>query len=444
MSALIHLIVGLRRTGLSIAAYLTRKNLPFFVLDIDPDPKDVENFKNAYPEAEIFLGELPSAIYPKLLEIITSPGIAWESPIFQKALELGIPVFGDIECFAREVEHPVVAITGTNGKSTVTTLVGEMAKASGFSTAVGGNIGLPVLNLLEDKNLYNLWVLELSSFQLASTQTLAPLASTILNISEDHMDRHQTMSSYIESKHRIYKNTSMAIYNREDSNTFPSSTVGKQVSFGLNEPAEGDWGIRIKEGKTYIAQGQDCILSTDSLQIKGKHNWQNAMAACALASAAGIDRKAMVAVLSTFSGLEHRCQWVKTLDGVDWINDSKGTNVGATVSAIAGIGDSMQGKIVLIAGGLCKGADFRELRASVAEYVRTLVLIGQDAAIIEEALSDLVPIEHAISLEEAVAKAKSQAKAGDVVLLSPACASMDMFKDFNHRGESFVQLVQGL
>jgi UDP-N-acetylmuramoylalanine--D-glutamate ligase len=349
--------------------------------------------------------------------------------------------------------------------------------------------------LLDDGKDYDLWVLELSSFQLELTFSLKPLAATILNISPDHLDRHHSLDDYIKAKQRIYNNSQFILFNREDKHTFPEQfrhlrgNIGEDlriipphptlspkgerrsfimhhlkqrersegspnvqempldahiVSYSLTRPDAGNWGIIEQKGHCYLAYGNECLLAVDNLRIKGKHNWQNALAACALASAAGIELKHQLSVLQTFTGLPHRCQWVRTLEEVEWINDSKGTNIGAAISAIFGIGSSMQGKIILIAGGIGKGADFTELRNSIAEYVRAVILIGEDANKIEQALKNTVPLIRASSLEKAVDLARLEAIPGDTVLLSPACASFDMFHDFNHRGEVFTQLVNQL
>lgn len=447
-----YLVAGLGKTGQSIAGYLKRRNLPFIAFDTRKDVAGLAEFHTAFPGVDVFLENLPTTIYPQLEAIITSPGISLDEPFLRHAVRAGIPVYGDVECLAREITVPVIAITGTNGKSTVTTLVGEMARAAGINVAVAGNIGTPVLDLLDDNNAYDLWVLELSSFQLDLTFSLAPLVATALNISPDHLDRHHSLDVYINAKQRVYTNAKIVLYNRDDEATFPTlalATHQHAANFGLTAPQSermgaDQWGIVHQEGAYYLAHGEDCWLSTDALRIKGKHNWQNALAACALATAAGISRAVIVEVLKTFAGLPHRCQWVRTLDGVDWINDSKGTNIGAAQSAICGIGGSISGKIVLIAGGQGKGADFTELRAPVKDYVRAVVLIGQDAENIASALTGVVPISRAATLKDALVAARREAQAGDVVLLSPACASFDMFRDFNHRGEMFTALVNGL
>lgn len=446
MQPSLYLVAGLGKTGQSIARYLRRRNRTFVVFDTRQEPAHLKAFQSEFPGVDVFLGEIPEALYQELKEIICSPGVPLDEPSIQKAVARGISVIGDIECLAREVKAPIVAITGTNGKSTVTTLVGEMAIASGKTVAVAGNIGTPVLDRLDDGIDYDTWVLELSSFQLDLTYSLAPAAATILNVTPDHLDRHHSLEAYINAKQRVYHGAKTLIYNRDDVLTLPKEQAREvtSISFGLDAPFANHWGLINENGVIFFAHGQEKLLAADALKIKGKHNWQNALAASALAAAIGIRPQYIINVLQHFTGLPHRSQWVRTIDDVDWINDSKGTNVGATMSAISGIGGSMQGKIVLIAGGQGKGADFKDLRASVSEYVRSVVLIGEDADIIEQALSDVVQVARASSLDAAIMVAKSQAQPGDVVLLSPACASFDMFRDFNHRGDSFTEAVQKL
>ncbi len=448
MHSSLYLIAGLGKTGHSIARYLQRRNQPFVAFDTRPAPEGLEEFSAEFPGVDVFSAELPDTLYKQLTGIISSPGVKLDHPVLQQAIAMGIPVYGDIECLAREIKVPVIAITGTNGKSTVTTLVGEMAAAAGLSVAVAGNIGTPVLDLLDNEEHYDLWVLELSSFQLDLTSSLAPLAATILNVTPDHLDRHHSLDAYIKAKQRVYHQAEFLLYNREDRFTFPGEPEIKPgentVSFGLDAPCGADWGVLTGNSVNYLACGNEKLMPVDKLKIKGRHNWANALAACALAKAAGVATDQMVEVLQRFPGLPHRSQWVRTLDHVDWINDSKGTNIGATISAISGIGGSMQGKIVLIAGGQGKGADFTELRAPMSDYVRSVVLIGEDADKLEHALTGSVQILRADSLDEAVHIAKHTAKPGDVVLLSPACASLDMFRDFNHRGDVFTDVVNAL
>ncbi len=449
MNSSLYLVAGLGKTGHSIARYLCRRNKSFVVFDTRKAPAGVVEFHAEFPGVDVFLGEIPIPIYERLTAIIASPGVALDEPSIQRAIDMGIPVMGDIECLAREVHAPIIAITGTNGKSTVTTLVGEMAKAAGLTVAVAGNIGLPVLDLLDDGIQYDLWVLELSSFQLDLTDSLAPIAATILNVTPDHLDRHHTLDAYVKAKQRVYRQAEFLLYNRDDQLTLPADNQRKTGAivnnFGLNEPTGSQWGLKTTvDNVCCLADGQTSLLPVDAMRIKGRHNWANAMAACALAQVAGIGHNHMINVLQRFPGLPHRSQWLRAIDEVDWINDSKGTNIGATMSAISGIGGAMQGKIILIAGGQGKGADFTELRKPMADYVRSVVLIGEDADKMEQALTDVVHVLRASSLDEAVIAAKLEARPGDVVLLSPACASLDMFRDFNHRGDVFAAAVDAL
>ena len=450
MQKTLMLVVGLGKTGQSIARYLQGNGTPFVMFDTRAAPEELLSFQAAFPHITVFLNTLPDALYAQLTGIISSPGVPLEGEWFNQAHAHHLSIIGDIECFARVVSAPVVAITGTNGKSTVTCLVGQMAEAAGHAVAVAGNIGTPVLDRLNDGMEYDLWVLELSSFQLDLTESLAPVAASILNITPDHLDRHHTLAAYWAAKQQVYQGASACVFNRDDAQTRPDQAyLGEEkpqlISYGLDEPAAGQWGIRRNSvGVDYLACGALLLLPVDALQLKGRHNWLNALAACALASVINVPQTVMVDVLRTFTGLPHRCQAVRRLHDVTWINDSKGTNVGATLSAISGIGGSMQGKIVLIAGGQGKGADFTSLQEAMKMYVRSVILIGEDAALLESALSAYVPMTHAESLETAVLLARSHAKPGDAVLLSPACASLDMFHDFNHRGDVFVAAVEAL
>lgn len=447
MEKTFHLIVGLGITGRATAQFLAKRGLSFCVFDTRSSPEGIHEFKQLFPDAPLYLGSLPCQIYDKIHTIIASPGVPLEHPVLLKAQMLQIPIIGDIECLARVIQVPVIAITGTNGKSTVTALVGEMAKAAGKKTAVAGNIGDPVLTRLDDGVDYDVWVLELSSFQLELVYSLAPQAATILNVTPDHLDRHHHIEAYVAAKQRIYHQAKQVVFNREDSATriAASSSQAACFSFGLSSPQTAtDWGIITKAGRTYLAQGSTALLPVDEMILKGQHNWQNALAACALAQSINIELKIMQQVLKTFTGLPHRCQWVRTLEGVDWINDSKGTNIGAAISAIRGIGSGIEGKIILIAGGLGKGADFAELRSEVAQYVRSTVLLGKDAPQIAAAIKDICFTRSVNTLDDAIKQARQQAQPGDVVLLSPACASQDMFRDYAHRGEQFSQLVNRL
>lgn len=444
------LVIGLGKTGFSIARYLQRKNIPFKVYDTRQKHDGLIQFKKDFPGVDVFLGHVPEDCFQHISEIISSPGVSLDAPVVRKARELHIPIYGDIECLARELNErapttPIISITGTNGKSTVTTLVGEMIKAAHMPVIVAGNIGMPVLDqLIHFKN--EIWVLELSSFQLDLTNALTPTAAVILNVSPDHLDRHGSLDAYLKAKQRVYHHAKVKMYNRDDLATKPCTEAdgARVLSYGLNTPNEGEWGLVTENNQRFLAWGSRKLCAVDDIKIKGLHNWSNALAACALANEVGVSLECMVEVLKQFSGLPHRTQWVRTLKGVDWINDSKGTNIGATYSAITGIGGAMLGKIVLIAGGQGKGANFAELTEPMREHVKTLILMGEDADKMENALGSIVPVKRANSLEEAVSIAHRHAEPGDVVMLSPACASWDMFKDFNHRGEVFRKAVEEL
>ena len=436
--------MGLDKTGLSCARYLSHLNKPFVVMDTRKDPPELTEFKQAFPHCEVQLGELNKELLCKADELIVSPGISLQEPAIVQAMKQGVCAIGDIELFARAAKAPIVGITGTNAKGTVTTLVGEMICAAGYKVLVGGNIGIPALELL-NQPLPDFYVLELSSFQLERTYSLNTLAATILNLSPDHLDRHGTMQDYAAAKHRVYKNCKTLVYNRDDAWTFPPHVASqKQISFGLDNSQTDQFGLMTIDRKTYLAFAHQPLLAVDELLIKGRHNWVNALSALALGYAINLPMAAMLAALKEFKGLPHRGEWVKEKAGVDWYNDSKGTNVGATIAAIEGLGGAIKGKIILIAGGLGKGQDFSLLRESVTHYVKQVLLIGKDAPLLAQVLQDIVEIHHATTLQNAVIAAKEIAQAGDAVLLSPACASMDMFKNFEERGDIFKQIVNDL
>jgi UDP-N-acetylmuramoylalanine--D-glutamate ligase len=434
------LIIGLGKTGLSCARYLQRKNIPFIAIDTRENPPQLSEFKNQFPDIPVFLGALDIQQLSNAKEILVSPGLDLENNFFIEAHKRGIPIIGDIELFAREAKAKIAAITGTNAKGTVTTLVGNMLKAAGKNVRVGGNIGTPALDLLTDSEP-DFYVLEISSFQLETTYSLHAAAATILNFSVDHLDRHHTMEAYIAAKQRIYHHCVSAIWNREDNRTQPITDTSSEITFGLTEPRQFEFGLREKENQFWLAFGDEYWLPTQELYIKGRHNWANVLAALAMGHALQIPKEIMLQTLREFKGLTHRCEWVAEKNGVTWYNDSKGTNVGATIAAIEGLGPAISGKIILIAGGLGKGADFSMLQNCVSRYVKTVILIGKDAALIEAALTNHVEIKHAGDMEEAVNLAAKESRLNDIVLLSPACASWDMFRDFEHRGEVFKSLV---
>lgn len=440
-SSQVTLIVGLGVTGLSVARFLAKQGRRFMVADANISAQRLQEFCREFGEVTVFSGELDYAKWSDVSEIVLSPGVPRSHPAIAAAIADAVPVIGDIELFARSVNAPVIAITGSNGKTTVTTLVGHMAENDGKKVAVGGNIGTPALDLLAaDVELY---VLELSSFQLESTTSLQPLAATILNISNDHMDRYANLQQYHLAKQRIYFNCQYIVVNRDDVLTHPPlSADAKVIKFGLGEPDLKDFGVREETGEFYLARGLKQLIGVNKLRIHGKHNQLNALAALALGHAAGLDEPNMLRALAEFKGLPHRCEYVATAGGVVFINDSKATNVGATQAALAGLAQDRN--IVLIAGGVGKGADFSPLQVSFKQHVKALLTIGQDGNKLAELCAGDLPVEKCRSLNHAVATAKQFARQGDVVLLSPACASFDMFADYVDRGNQFRQAVEAL
>jgi UDP-N-acetylmuramoylalanine--D-glutamate ligase len=436
---LANVIVGLGKTGLSCARYLAARGESFAVTDSRDMPPGFDELRRAFPQIPVFLGGFDAVVLARAQRLIVSPGVALAEPAIAAAVRDGAEAVGDIELFAREAHAPVVAVTGANGKSTVTTLVGEMLRDAEFAVRVGGNLGTPALDLLvaEAPDFY---VLELSSFQLETTRSLNAAAAAVLNISPDHMDRYHDVRDYAAAKQRVYRGDGIMVINRDDPVVAAMPEAGRKVvRFGLSAPGQGDFGVRQRDGEACLAKGAESLMAAAELRIKGSHNIANALAALALGDAVGIPMAGMLATLRRFPGLPHRTQWVASRNGVSWYNDSKGTNVGATLAALQG----MPGKVVLIAGGLGKGQDFTPLKAAVAAKARGVVLLGQDAALIERAVAGAVPVVRVKDMDEAVERAASLAREGDTVLLSPACASFDMFKGYEHRGEVFTAAVRG-
>jgi len=435
-------VVGLGKTGLAVARFLASQNCPFIMLDTREAPANLAEFQRAFPGVAVELGPLNAETLCGVEEVVLSPGVALSQPALQAALQHGVSVIGDIELFTRHAKAPIVAITGSNAKSTVTTLVGEMAREAGLNVGVGGNIGTPALALLEQEA--DLYVLELSSFQLETTTRLNARVATILNVSEDHMDRYDSLMDYHRAKQRIYFGAQQVVTNRDDALTQPPLATGvKVISFGLGAPDFNAFGVRRVGDRKYLAFQFENLLSVDELLLPGSHNQANALAALALGQAAGLPMSAMVATLKRFRGLEHRCEWVDEIAGVEFINDSKGTNVGATLAALKGLA-RLPSKLILIAGGDGKGAAFDGLRQSLAENVRAAVLIGRDAKAIGAVAETVTTVTYAEDMAAAVEEAFTLAQPGDAVLLSPACASFDMFSGFEDRGRQFVAAVQGL
>ncbi|WP_082707030.1 UDP-N-acetylmuramoyl-L-alanine--D-glutamate ligase [Pseudomonas sp. EpS/L25] len=437
------IVVGLGKSGMSLVRFLTRRGVPFAVADTREQPPELATLRTEYPQVEVRCGELDADFLCRAAELYVSPGLALETPALQQAAARGVRLSGDIDLFARHAQAPIVAITGSNAKSTVTTLVGDMAQRAGKRVAVGGNLGTPALDLLADD--VELYVLELSSFQLETCERLNAEVATVLNVSEDHMDRYTGMPAYHQAKHRIFRGAHQVVVNRDDPLSRPLIADGVPcLTFGLGRPDFRAFGIREEEGRRYLALAFDNLLDVEELKIRGTHNHSNALAALALGQAAGLPLDSMLEALRAFRGLEHRCQWVGEVAGVNYYNDSKATNVGAALAAVEGLGDDIAGQLVLIAGGDGKGADFSALREPIGRYCRAVVLLGRDAARIAEILPATVREVRVTTLDEAVAESRRLAQPGDAVLLSPACASLDMFRNFEERGRLFAQAVGDL
>ena len=434
------IVVGLGKTGVSCVEYLSKKGIPFAVVDSREKPPGIEIMRELYSHIPCHLGGMNENWILEAREIIVSPGVSVQTPLFLQAKKNGASIIGDIELFCRAVgDVPIIAITGSNGKSTVTTLLEQMAICSGLSVCAGGNLGVPVLELLNKKNT-EIYVLELSSFQLEVTHSLKAIV-TILNISPDHMDRYETIDDYYKAKLRIFNNCTGVVFSQELG--FPENVQSVPWrSFSANKPTTNDqYGLTNITGELWLVRGKKLLLSEKDLQVHGKHQYMNALAALALGDLAHLNKQAMLSALKEFPGLPHRCQKIADIKGVCWINDSKATNVGAAVSSISGLGETITGKVVLIAGGDGKNADFLELLAPIKQFVKHVILMGVDGRKIGHLLKDTVSIEYVKDMAAAVLRADYNSKEGDVVLLAPACASFDMFDNFEHRGEVFQRCV---
>lgn len=434
------LIVGLGKTGLSCARFLTAHGVEIAVTDSRAQPPGLQELHNEMPDTAVFVGGFSEAALQHADQLVVSPGIAVSTPFILKAKHMGLPVLGDIELFARHARAPVVAITGSNGKSTVTTLVGLMAEQAGRDVRVGGNLGTPALDLIKE-NEPDLYVLELSSFQLEVTESLRCLSAAVLNVSPDHMDRYASLEEYSAAKARIYRHCAVAVLNRDDARVRDMDTgAARRVSFGIGAPQAGDYGLVTRDSRRWLMHGETRIVAADELHLAGDHNLANALAAIALGDAAGLPMEAMLTALKQFRGLPHRMEFITRAHGVDWYDDSKGTNVGATVAAVSG----MSGPLVLIAGGDGKGQDFAPLADALIGKTRSVILLGKDAAAIETAIAGRIPVQRVKDMPGAVRAAAKVAQSGDRVLLSPACSSLDMFENFEHRGRVFADAARRL
>jgi UDP-N-acetylmuramoylalanine--D-glutamate ligase len=428
------IVLGLGVTGLSCIRYLQQLGERLTVYDTRINPPGLTQFNREFSNIELVLGPFNAEQLTQADRIVISPGLSIHNPLFALARQKNIPIIGDVELFAQNLSAPVVAITGTNGKSTVTTILGEMAKAAGINVVIAGNIGTPVCDLLNQPQA-ELYVLELSSFQLATTMSLKPVAATVLNVTPDHLDWHTSFEDYSASKLRIYDNATYCVTNSDDKNTWIDKA---SYSFTAHQPNNNaEFGIH----RGWLVQGEKPLFAIKDLKIIGLHNQLNALSALALGAALNLPLQAMQQVLKNFAGLAHRCQFVTEQQHVRWYNDSKATNVAATISSLKSLAPMVEGKLVLLAGGDAKAADVNILVPSVIQYVRALILYGKDKQLLADALQNTVTLVVVDDLAQAVAAARELAQPGDAVLLAPACSSLDMFKDYQDRGNQFIKLV---
>ena len=437
------LVIGLGKTGMACVKFLCNRGVEVAAMDSRLNPPALQILKDNYPDVAVFLGEFDENIIDSSDVLVISPGVSLKNDAIAQAARSGKKILGDIEIFAECVKQPVIAITGSNGKSTVTTLVGEMIRLSRKNVKVGGNIGIPVLELIDEPGVTDIYVLELSSFQLETTESLNAAASVILNISEDHMDRYDSIDEYAIAKQKIYQGNGIVISNKDDLRVLQyTKMLGPEREvyyFTLKAPEyDNEFGVVTVSDEQWLAKGKQVLLPVSAMKIQGQHNVANALASLALGTAIDLPVPAMLEALQTFPGLAHRTQWVTEHDSVSWFNDSKATNVGAAIAAIEGLPAN---KLIVIMGGQGKGQDFSPLRDVLKRRARQVFLFGQDAPLISAALGDSVPHTIVDNLSEAVLKARHTAVAGDAVLLSPACASFDMFNGFEHRGNTFMQMV---
>jgi UDP-N-acetylmuramoylalanine--D-glutamate ligase len=435
-----NLVFGLGTTGMSVARYLKRKGIAARFVDTREAPPGLDELDEIAPDADIVLGKAPDSLIKNVARIIVSPGVSDTEPLLVAARKAGVEVVSDIELFVHEAGAPLVAITGSNGKSTVTTLLSLMCDAAGINAMAGANLGEPALDLLECEPP-DYYILELSSFQLQRTATLPLKVAVLLNISPDHLDWHTSEAEYRKAKYRIFREAECVVFNRDDAQAEKHIANGTScISFGLDEPDEDQFGLRNEDGVDFLARGEQLLLATSDVAMVGTHNQANALAALAAGELMGIHLPAMLQVLHEFPGLPHRMQYIARINGADFINDSKATNVGAAVASV----ESVPGLVVLIAGGQGKGGDFDLLARTVCAKLRSAVLYGEDAATIEEAFDGLAPTARVAGLHDAVRSAAALAEEGDTVLLAPACASFDQYQDFAARGDDFRSAVMEL
>ena len=429
------LVVGLGSTGISVAHYLHRFGFNFAIIDSRNPPPLLDEFSQLMPDTPIFMGGFDDAAFEVATHLVVSPGLSLNEKSFVRAVARGSKIVSDIDLFVCSVNAPIIAVTGSNGKSTVTTMLGDMAKAAGKKVAIGANLGVPALDLLEQKA--DLYVLELSSFQLERTSVLNAAAATVLNVSADHLDRHGDMAEYAREKQSIFRGDGVMVLNADDPVVYAMKDETRSIkTFSIKNIA--DFYLANQDGTEYLMQGEQRLMPLQALPLEGRHNAANALAALALGCAVGLDVEAMCGALRKFKGLDHRMQRVAEIRGVTWVNDSKATNIGACVAALEGY----DRKVILIAGGDAKGANMSELAPAMIEKAKMVVVMGKDAPLIEQVLEGSpVPVYKADNMIQAVQIAASHASGGDSVLLSPACASLDQYKNYQDRGNKFAKAV---
>ncbi len=429
------LVVGLGETGYSVASFLLQLDIQLAVVDSRVKPPYLETLSEKFPNIPVFTGGFDKSAFEVATHMMVSPGVDLKEMSVARALQQGVQMFSDIDVFSILNDKPVLAVTGSNGKSTVTTMLGHMATECGINVCIGGNLGLPVLDMLNDE--VELYVIELSSFQLERTRFLTLIAATVLNVSSDHLDRYDSLETYAAVKQKIYADSDAGIINLDDDRVNAMSTdIQNTMTFSIESKA--DFYLNDLNKDVYLCfRGQD-LLPVSDLPFKGKHNYANALAAIALAYAAKLDLDKVCSALKSYKNLEHRMQEVAEVNGSLWINDSKATNIGACVAAL----QAFKNKLILIAGGDAKGADMSALVPYLVKKVDCLILIGKDAEKIEQAVEGKVPCMHAVSIEAAVKIANQQLKHGENVILSPACASLDQFKNYQDRGNRFMTAVR--
>jgi len=429
-----YLVVGLGVTGYSVACYLLKHGYRCRIQDTRDLPPFLGKLNSQFDHVDFQARPLDAELTAWADVLVVSPGLSIRDAAIEQAADLGKAIVGDIELFARIVDKPVIAITGSNGKSTVTTLVGDMISLDDKSAAVGGNIGTAALDLLEQNP--DFYVLELSSYQLETTTSLQPRVAALLNLCEDHLDRYPGYADYIRAKLRIYDNASLCVSNYDDEVTRHDA---RDISFSLKSDTDAEFRL-LEDSGTWLAHRSEPWLSVDEIKVSGRHNWANCLAAMAIAHSIGISRKAIVSAIKQFAGIPHRSQWIAEIDGVEWINDSKATNVGAAQASIEG----RERPVILIAGGQSKGADMSIMFDTIKQKVKLALLLGEDASRLQQAWQAATRVELVQDMQQAVRRAHEEARSGDCVLLAPACASFDMYRKFEARGDDFARRVKEL